>query len=524
MAYNSFPYLFLFLPLVWLLWAVLPQKRRPAVLLAGSMLFYWLVAGQYTYWLLLAAALTWGLGLAMGRLQALQAATLGALTGPERKGAKKQFVALQKGLTAGGCAALIGLLAWLKYFPFAAKALNGLLARLPILRGVTVTLPAYVQPLGLSFFTLMAVSYLVDVSRGTAKPAERYWQVLLYLSFWPHVVEGPFDRWAGVGPALLDPPRPSYENVTFGVQRILWGMMKKLILADRANMYVKAVFDDWTKYSGAAVLVGTLLYTLQLYAEFSGCMDIALGSAECFGVPLAENFRQPFFATTVSEFWRRWHITLGAWLREYVFQPVIISKPMLRFAKWCKQHFGGAVSRSLPVWAGLLCTWLLIGLWHGAGWLYLLYGLYYFVLQWLGELAEPLLLRLCPALPGLRKQPLYRLWQGLRTFVLVNFGMLLFRSNGTRAALQMLKSIATPYTQSLLIKLDARDMAVLAVGTAVLLVVDILHERGVRIRQRIAEQSLPLRWLLYIGGLLAVMIFGAYGDNYDPAAFIYAQF
>lgn len=526
MAYNSFPYLFMFLPVTWLLWAVLPQRRRPLVLLAGSVLFYWLMAGQYIYWLLLAAGATWGLGLAIGRLQALQAAALPAMAADPkaRKATKKQFAALQKGLVTGGAVVLIGLLVWLKYLPFLATSINGVMARLPLLRGVSLAAPASVLPVGLSFFTLMAVSYLIDVSRGTAQAAPHYWQVLLYLSFWPHVVEGPFDRWANAGPALLDPPRPSYHAVTFGAQRILWGMMKKLVIADRANMYVKAVFDDWTKYSGAAVVVGTLLYTLQLYAEFSGCMDMVLGSAECFGVPLAENFRQPFFAKNINEFWRRWHITLGAWLRDYVFQPSIVSKPMLRFAKWCKAHLGGALSRSVPVWAGLLITWVLIGAWHGAGWLYLVYGLYYFALQVLGQLAEPLVQKICPNLEVWRKKPLYKLWQMVRTFALVNFGMLIFRANGTLAALQMLRSLFTPYPDSLLIKLDLRDMVVLAVGALVMLVVDILHERGMHIRARIAEQSLPLRWALYIGALLAVMIFGAYGDNYDPAAFIYAQF
>lgn len=522
MAYNSFPYLFVFLPVCWAAWAVLPQRRRPAVLVGGSLLFYWLMAGSYTLWLLVAAAFTWALGLWLGRLQALQAETLPALAAPARKSAKKQFAQLQRGLATAGALGLLGLLIWLKYLPFAAKAFNALLACLP--GALQVAVPSYVQPVGLSFFTLMAMSYLFDVRSGKAAPAARYWQVLLYLSFWPHVVEGPFDRWDSLAPALLDPPRPSYRSLTFGVQRILWGMMKKLILADRANMYVKAVFDDWTKYSGMAVVVGTLLYTLQLYAEFSGCMDMVLGSAECFGVPLAENFRQPFFAATIGEFWRRWHITLGAWLREYLFQPVVVSKPMLRFGKWCRAHWGAAAGRSLPVWAGLLLTWLAIGLWHGAGWLYVLYGLYYFALQWLGELAEPVLLRVCPVLPRLREQWWYRLLQMARTFVLVNFGMLLFRANGTRAAIAMLASLTRPYTGSLLIKLDARDMWVLGIGAAVLLAVDLAHERGVHIRSTLARQPLPLRWAVYCGGMLAVMIFGAYGDNYDPAAFIYAQF
>ena len=522
MAYNSFPYLCIFLPLCWVAWAVLPQRYRPAALLGGSLVFYWLTAGTYTVWLLLAAALTWALGLGLGRLQQLQEAALPGLDKPARKEAKHQFSALQRGMVTAGVIGLLGLLIWLKYLPFLVRTLNSALSLLPFARQVAA--PSFVQPLGLSFFTLMALSYLFDVRRGTTQPAEHYWQVLLYLSFWPHVVEGPFDRWAQISPALLNPPKPNYRAFTFGVQRILWGMMKKLIIADRANMYVKAVFDNWPSYSGSAVVVATLLYTLQLYAEFSGCMDMVLGAAECFGVPLAENFRQPFFARSVSEFWRRWHITLGAWLREYLFQPAIVSKPMMRFGKWCRTRFGAALGRSLPVWAGLLLTWLAIGLWHGAGWLYVVYGLYYFLLQWLGEVAEPTLLRLCPSLPQWRTRRWYKLWQTLRTFVLVNFGMLLFRSNGTRAALEMLASLRRPYEGSLLIKLDAQDLWVLVIGALVLLAVDLLHERGIAIRESIARRPLPLRWAIYCGGMLAVMIFGAYGDNYDPAAFIYAQF
>lgn len=522
MAYNSFPYLCIFLPLCWVAWAVLPQRYRPAALPGGSLVFYWLTAGTYTVWLLLAAALTWALGLGLGRLQQLQEAALPGLDKPARKEAKHQFASLQRGMVTAGVIGLLGLLIWLKYLPFLVRTLNSALSLLPF--AWQVAAPSFVQPLGLSFFTLMALSYLFDVRRGTTQPADHYWQVLLYLSFWPHVVEGPFDRWAQISPALLNPPKPNYRAFTFGVQRILWGMMKKLIIADRANMYVKAVFDNWPSYSGSAVVVATLLYTLQLYAEFSGCMDMVLGAAECFGVPLAENFRQPFFARSVSEFWRRWHITLGAWLREYLFQPAIVSKPMMRFGKWCRTRFGAALGRSLPVWAGLLLTWLAIGLWHGAGWLYVVYGLYYFLLQWLGEVAEPTLLRLCPSLPQWRTRRWYKLWQTLRTFVLVNFGMLLFRSNGTRAALEMLASLRRPYEGSLLIKLDAQDLWVLIIGALVLLAVDLLHERGIAIRESIARRPLPLRWAIYCGGMLAVMIFGAYGDNYDPAAFIYAQF
>ena len=522
MSYTSFGYLFLFLPLVWLLWAVLPRRARPAVLLAASLFFYWMSAGRYILWILAAAGVTWLVGLILGRVDDLLTTARAELSPPGRKAMKKQAGAVKRLAVGGGAAILLGVFLWLKYWPFAARSIAAVLDRLP--GALSLAVPSYVLPLGLSFVTLMAVGYLVDVYRGTCRPAQHYWQVLSFLCFWPHVVEGPFDRWNAVSGPLLDPPRPAYTNLTFGVQRIVWGLAKKMVIADRANMYVKAVFDDYTQYSGMAVVVGALLYTLQLYAEFSGCMDIVLGSAQCFGIPLAENFRQPFFSRTVGEFWRRWHMTLGAWLREYLFQPLILSAPWKTLGKFCRSHFGAAMGRSLPVWAALGVTWVAIGWWHGAGWLYLVYGLYYFFWQLLGEIFEPVWTGRFPRITALRQRWWYRLFQRLRTFALVLGGMLIFRANGTRAVIAMVKSLAVPYTGSLLIQLDARDMVVLAVGAAALLAVDLLHERGVPIRQRLAAAPLPLRWAVYIAGVLAILIFGAYGDNYDPAGFIYAQF
>ena len=522
MSYTSFGYLFLFLPLVWVLWAVLPRRGRPAVLLAASLLFYWISSGRYLIWMLAAAGVTWLTGLLLGRLDTLSATTRPELSPAGRKTFKKQLTGAKRLAVGGGAAVLLGVFLWLKYWPFAARSIAALLDRMP--GALSLTVPSYVLPLGISFVTLMAVGYLVDVYRGSCRPAAHYWQVLSFLCFWPHVVEGPFDRWDSLSGPLLDPPRPSYKNLTFGVQRVVWGLFKKMVIADRANMYVKAVFDDYTQYSGLAVVVGTLLYTLQLYAEFSGCMDIVLGSAECFGIPLAENFRQPFFSRTVGEFWRRWHITLGAWLREYLFQPLILSGPWKSLGKFCRTRLGAAAGRSLPVWAALGVTWVAIGWWHGAGWLYLVYGLYYFFWQLLGEIFEPIFTARIPRLAELRSRRWYRLFQVLRTCLLVLGGMLIFRANGTKAAIAMFRSLAVPYAGSLLIQLDARDLAVLAVGAVLLLAVDLLHEKGVAIRQRLAAAPLVLRWAVYIAGVLAILIFGAYGDNYDPAGFIYAQF
>lgn len=299
MSYNSFVYLFVFLVLAWLAWALLPQKWRPGALLAASLVFYAVSARQYTVYILATAAVCWVAGQQLGRLDALFQAARKDLPPPARKEMKQRVAALKKLTVGASAAAVLAVLLAVKYLPLFARLAAAVAARLP--GSPALALPAFVQPLGLSFFTLMAVGYLVDIYRGASEPAEHYWQVLLFLSFWPHVVEGPFDRWGALRPALLDPPAPSYRDLTFGIQRIVWGLFKKMVVADRAYVYVRAVFDDWTQYSGAAVIAGVVMYTLELYAEFSGCMDIALGSAELFGVHLAENFRQPFFARSVGD-------------------------------------------------------------------------------------------------------------------------------------------------------------------------------------------------------------------------------
>ena len=262
MSYNSFIYLFVFLAVAWGAWAVLPQRGRPFVLLAASMVFYLVSARQYVLYILAVAAVAWAVGQQLARLDALFAAAKPDLAAPARKAMKKQVASLKKFTVGFGAVLSVAALLAVKYLPFAVRVWNALAAWLP--GSPSLAVPSFVQPLGLSFFTLMAVSYVVDVYRGACAPATHYWQVLLFLGFWPHVVEGPFDRYGALAPALFDPPRPSYRSLTFGVQRILWGLFKKMVIADRAYMCVKAVFDDWVQYSGAAVVLGTLLYTLEL--------------------------------------------------------------------------------------------------------------------------------------------------------------------------------------------------------------------------------------------------------------------
>lgn len=481
MPLISWRYLALFLPLGWLVYRVLPRWARPWQLLFMSVLFYWLSCGWLVGELLLFAMVSWAAGLVMAA---------------EREPARRRAFLL-------GAGAVFGWRLWrVKYAPYLVLRWNALgLPPLP-----------YGQPgwaLGLSFFSLMALGYLIEVYRG--REALGFGAVLGGLGFFPAVTEGPIGHLHHLSPQLTAGKMPAPGAAALGAQRVLWGLFKKAVVADRAAMLAERVFNDYTAYGGQAVAAGALLYTLQLYAEFSGVMDIALGSAEGFGITLEENFRQPFFAVSISDFWRRWHITLGGWLREYLFQPVVLSPLGQRLSRAGRKHFGTRTGAQLPVWLGLSLVWLAMALWHGPQSKYLVYGGYYWLLQ----------------LAGRRwSEPKRHLWAArLRTGLLVVFGMFLFRAESLHAAAFMLKSLARPWQGGwLCFGLDVRDWAVLACGAAAIAAVDGLHEKGIRIRAWLAERPLPVRWCTVWCGLLALLLFGAYGGKYDPANLIYAAF
>ena len=491
MSLVSWRYLALFLPLGWFAYRLLPRPARPWLLLGMSLWFYWLASGVLVAELFFFALVAWAAGRQLSLCRS-------------RPGRAVIFT---------GATLLLGWRLWrVKYAPYLVLRWNALgLPELPYSQ------PA--QALGLSFFSLAALGYLIEVWRGQ-RPLGLA-AVLSGLGFFPAVTEGPIGRLHRLSPQLMAGAMPAGGQAALGAQRVLWGLFKKSVVADRAAILADKVFGSYTDYSGGAVALAALLYTLQLYGEFSGVMDIALGSAEGFGITLEENFRQPFFARSISDFWRRWHITLGAWLREYLFQPLVLSPLGRRLSRRGRRVLGPRLGALLPVWLGLAAVWLGMGLWHGPQSKYLVYGGYYCLLQTLGGVWETL----CPAARRLQQNPVWRGFVRLRTMAAVCVGMLLFRAESLHAALFMLASLARPWEGSLLsLGLDAGDWRALAAGVLIMLGVDALKEKGLHLRRWLARRPLPLRWGAVWCGLLALLIFGAYGDGYDPANLVYAAF
>ncbi|MDR3643623.1 MAG: MBOAT family O-acyltransferase [Clostridia bacterium] len=529
MYYFSYLYLPVFLGLTVLAYFFTPIKKRWVVLLIASLIFYLYNVRNLSVYILVTAVSIYIAALWLDKIDACAALARKHLLPDERAWYKDVSLWQKKAVIALLVLIDFGLLAWMKYSGFGADSADHLLK----LMHMDPRLPSWSLglPLGISFYTLQAVSYVVDVYRGKAKANQNFGQVLLFVCFFPQIVEGPIGRYDHLAPQLYEGHRFDYRNFTGGLQLILWGLLKKIVIADRAYILVNQVFSHDRQYSGAGVVLAILLYTLELYADFSGCIDVATGSAQIMGIHMAQNFRRPFFSKSVNEFWRRWHITLGAWLRDYIFYPVSLSKPLMKFSRFIRRKHNTHFGKWILAGSSLFFVWLGNGLWHGAGWKYLVYGMYYYVLMMMGMLLEPVFRKMFATLHLNREGVPHRLFQVARTFVLVNIGMLIFRAASLRsAAVLFLSMFRGPYisaiTKGSLLKLglSIQDLLVLGAGALVLFVVGLLQERGISLREKVGRWPLPARWSVYLAAIFVLVIFGAYGSGYVPVDPIYAKF
>lgn len=528
MIYNTLTYMPLFLGLAVLLYYLVPKRLRPFLLLAANLVFY-LPAGLYSLFFMAAtAASTFLGGLWLERLKQKSQEARKGLSHEEAHAVKASFLRRQRRATALSLFLPFACLVFLKYYTFVSDNANVLLgffgeARLPAL--------SLFLPLGISFYTLQAASYVFDVYRGKYAAERNPARYLLYVSFFATVVEGPIARYDQLAAQLWEGHAFDKRRAAQGCRRILWGLLKKIVLADRANMLVNTVFMPDVSYSAAVTCIGILAYTLQIYAEFSGCMDIVCGSAQLFGVALPENFQRPYFSRSAAEFWRRWHRTLGAWLKDYIFYPLSSSRPLLALTRRLSRTNRCLLKKLLPSACALFFVWLANGLWHGPSWRYIFYGMYYYGVMMAGLFLEPFFARCFKRLPLDRHGRVMDGFRWLRTFCIVNVGMMIFRAASLKTALRMFLTLFTggwlaPLTDGSLLSLslDSKDYAVLIAGSLILFTAEAVEEKGVPLWERLASQPAAVRWGVSYAMFLSLVLFGAYGSHYDPAAFIYAAF
>jgi D-alanyl-lipoteichoic acid acyltransferase DltB (MBOAT superfamily) len=487
MLFTSYEFL-LFLATVIIIYYLLPGKYQWMFLLFADVLFYYLVNPWFCVFL---AATT---------ITVYAGARLMAPVGNR----KKNFRFLLCFLLFN-----IGILAIVKYTDL---FYGGLLV-----------------PMGISFYTFQALGYLIDVYRGKYPAQKNFPKFALFVTFFPQLVQGPISRYDDLSKTLYEEHCAKKDTITLGLQRILWGYFKKLVIADRLLPAVQMIISDPDHYRGTFVLVGMMFYALELYADFTGGIDITIGIAQTLGIKVAENFKRPYFSKSVKEYWTRWHITMGTWFRDYLFYPLSVCKPILKLSKFSRKHFGSELGKRIPVYVSSLLVWSATGIWHGRGWNFLVWGIGNFVIIMVSKELEPCY-RWFHQKFSIGKTRCYQVFQILRTIFLMSCLRMLDCYQNVPLTFRMFESLFTDFhlsdlkgTAFLELGLTGWDYIVLAAGTLILIIVSLLQKTG-SVRAKIQKQKAPVRFLLWYGLFLTVLLFGAYGVGYDASQFIYNRF
>lgn len=513
-SYFSLYYVLIFLPIVILLYFLTPKKYKYIVLLIASLVFYILISSYLLIYLAITAISIYLIGLKISKNKTLDAEKF--------KKRNKLLIILVISLN-------LLILVILKYYGFLCLNINNIFSLFKL--NIQMKIPRFVLPIGISFYTLQAISYIVDVNRGIIKAERNFLKLLLFLSFFPIIIEGPICRYNEVAPSLFNENKVTVKNLRYGYLRILYGMIKKIVIADRLNLFVKTIFTNYNDYNGSISLLAAIFYTVLLYMEFSGTMDIVMGSAEIFDVKLHENFERPFFSKSISEFWTRWHISLGRFFKDYVYYPISLSK----FSKKIRKVFKGKISAyniSLIIsLIALLVVWLLNGIWHGSGYTYIAFGLYHFILISMGNIFNPLTRKITTKLKINKQNKIYIGLIILKTSFLVVIGEIFFRANSLTDAFNMIAKIFTDFSFKALLStnykaigLDSKDFLIIGVTLAMVFIVSILKEKKVNVRDLIEQRPMLLRFSIYYILIFYLIIFGAYGIGYIPVDPIYANF
>ena len=503
------------------LYYVCPLRMRWIFLLLVSYAYYAYCGMSALPFMLLTTLSTWAGALVISRIGEKSKAELKArkaeLDAAQKKALKAAAKRKQRVLFWGVLLLNFGVLALLKYTS-------------PVL--VAVGRPALnlVLPLGISFYTFQSMGYLIDVSNGKYPAEKNPFRFALFVSFFPQLIQGPIARYDQLGAQLAAEHRFDMTNIHRGLLLMLWGFFKKKVIADRALILVNEVFGNQAQYGGAVIVVGVLFYSLQQYCDFSGGIDLVAGIAELFGIRLAPNFKRPYFSVSLGDFWRRWHISLGAWMRDYVFYPFALTKPVSNLSKAAKKRFGADFGRALPAALGNIVVFLLVGIWHGAQMSFVLWGLYNGLILAASALLEPVYKRANERLGPIVKTRAFYVFRILRTFVIVNIGWYFDRCvRASDAFVMMYKTVCAPafsQIQSgtlLTLGLSSTDFMLLGVATVILFTVSVLQERGVAIRESLMKMRLlPRTAILYLFMLIVLAAFMT--SNSASTGFMYANF
>ena len=522
-------YIFIaFLATLFILYYLVPKRLQWILLLIADAVFYACAGIKGLLFMAATVTVSWLSTVMMGRLTECQREYLAsdegrALDRERKKEYKNGIKKKRKRIFVLALIADLGILAALKYTNFFIANVNSLFSS-------ELASVDWVLPLGISFYTFQTVSYVTDVFWEKVEPEKNIFRVALFTSFFPLLIQGPISRFGDLKDTLYKEHDADFDGIRLGLERIVWGYFKKLVIADRLLPAVTALCGDPTVYSGAYVVFGALFYAAELYADFTGGIDITIGIAQVLGIEVKENFIRPYFSRNIAEYWRRWHISMGTWFKDYIFYPISVAPWLLKLSKKARTKISDGFGRKLSVYISTIVTWFLTGLWHGAAWNFVVWGLLnaFFIL--LAEEYKPVSSRFREKNARLVNSFAYRVFETLRTFLLMCSLRILDCYRDVAVSFKSFFSIFTTNNWSeafsgtlLNIGLSAWDYLIAAVGVVLMFTVSCVQEKRGSVRALLNKKP-AVACAVFFVLLIAILVFGAYGVGYDSSQFIYNQF
>lgn len=423
------------------------------------------------------------------------------------------------------------ILAVLKYTNFFINSINEIFFRSS--SDGSNSLFNFILPLGISFFTFQSAGYMLDVYWKRSETEKNFFRYALFVAWFPQIMQGPIGRFGHLSEQLFQRHLFSFKHAERALQLILYGMFKKMVLADNAALLVDKIFHQYEIFDGMVIL-GVLAYSAQLYGDFSGGIDVVRGVSALFRVTLDQNFRQPYFAKSITDFWHRWHITLGTWMKDYVFYPISLSKWMGKLKKHTKKIFGKKMGRTIPICIANIFVFLLVGIWHGPAWKFVVYGLYNGLIIGFSGLMMDNYAKIRKTCSIQENSRSFQLFQIIRTFILINISWLFDMADTVGQAIQMFLNMFTRFDISpllngsiyadkpSLVSYRYIQMSAILIGCMVVFIISVLKERGTDVGEKILSLAFPVKTIVYLIAVFTLPMFGMPPNM--TGGFIYAQF
>ncbi len=494
MLFNSGEFL-VFFPLVILGYFLIPKKLKNVWLLVSSYYFYMSWNAKYAILLLSSTLITYIGGILIEKAKASVFS------------ANKQRV-IKKAVLITATSINLAILFYYKYIDFALEVVTGILLKL----GINVVTPQFdiILPVGISFYIFQALGYLIDVYRDEIYAEKNFLNYALFVSFFPQLVAGPIERSKNLLKQLAASHEFDEQSARDGLLTMLWGYFVKLVIADRCAVIVDTIYNEAELYSGDQLVIANILFALQIYCDFMGYSTIAKGAAKVLGIDLMDNFRMPYFATSIKEFWRRWHISLSSWFRDYVYIPL-----------------GGSRCSKIKKYRNLIITFMISGLWHGASLTFVAWGLLHGVYQVFEDMFKPVVDKFVFRDTLNPDSYIVKFFRIVKTFILVDIAWIFFRARTISEALMIIKNSFADYTigehaQDGIFDygLDERNIFILAIAIIVLIIVSIIKEKHGNALQWLSKKNVILRFSMYWSAIIMIML----SLDIMGQEFIYFQF